>query len=66
MIDLSRLLHLPVSLRDVFLLNYLLSHFSLSLALMLPAMLGPGGRDWCSDAGRRWRCCSRWCSDSSS
>ena len=39
-IDLSRLLHLPVSLRDVFLLNYLASHFSFSLALMLPAMLG--------------------------
>ena len=40
MLDLSRLLHLPVSLRDVFLLNYLASHFSLSLAMMLPAMLG--------------------------
>ena len=39
-IDLSRLLHLPVSLRDVFLLNYLASHFSLSLAMVLPAMLG--------------------------
>jgi hypothetical protein len=39
-IDLSRLLHLPVSLRDVFLLNYAASHLSLSLAMMLPAMLG--------------------------
>ena len=29
LIDLSRLLHLPVSLRDVFLLNYLSSHLSL-------------------------------------
>ena len=38
--DLTRLMHLPVSLRDVFLLNYIASHFSLSLAMMLPAMLG--------------------------
>jgi ABC-2 type transport system permease protein len=40
MLDLSRLLILPVSLREVFLLNYLSSHFSLSLAVVLPAMLG--------------------------
>jgi ABC-2 type transport system permease protein len=40
MLDLSRLLILPVSLRDVFLLNYLSSHFSLSLAVVLPMMLG--------------------------
>ena len=39
-IDLSRLLHLPVSLRDAFLLNYVASHLSLSLAIMLPTMLG--------------------------
>ncbi len=39
-IDLSRLLHLPVSLRDVFLLNYLASHLSFSLAAVVPAMLG--------------------------
>ncbi len=39
-IDSSRLLHLPVSLRDVFLLNYIASHLTYSLALMLPAMLG--------------------------
>ena len=39
-LDLSRLLILPISLRDVFLLNYLSSHFSISLALVLPAMLG--------------------------
>jgi len=32
LIDLSRLMHLPVSLRDVFLLNYIASHLSLSLA----------------------------------
>ena len=39
-LDIGRLLYLPVSLRDVFLLNYLSSHFSLSLALFLPFMLG--------------------------
>jgi ABC-2 type transport system permease protein len=39
-IDLSRLLHLPISLRGVFLLNYLASHLSLSMAMALPAMLG--------------------------
>ena len=39
-IDLGRLLHLPVSLWEAFLLNYLASHVSLSLAMMLPAMLG--------------------------
>ncbi len=40
-IDLSRLLHLPVSLRDVFLLNYVSSLVSLSIALVLPGMLVP-------------------------
>ena len=39
-VDAGRLLHLPVSLRDVFVLNYLSSHFSFSLAALLPAMLG--------------------------
>ena len=39
-IDLTRLLHLPVSLKEVFLLNYLASHLSFSLALILPAALG--------------------------
>ncbi len=40
LIDLTRLLHLPVSLRDVFLLNYLCSCLSVSLGFFLPAMLG--------------------------
>jgi hypothetical protein len=40
MLDISHLLFLPVSLRDVFLLNYVSSHFSLSLASILPVMLG--------------------------
>lgn len=39
-IDLRHLLHLPVSLRDVFLLNYFASHLSFSLAMLLPGMLG--------------------------
>jgi ABC-2 type transport system permease protein len=39
-IDIGRLLHLPVSLRDVFLLNYLASHFTLSLVIFLPGMIG--------------------------
>jgi hypothetical protein len=39
-IDLSRLMHLPVSLRSAFLLNYLASHFCFSLAVMVPPMLG--------------------------
>ena len=40
MLDLSHFLHLPVALRDVFLLNYAASLFSLSILTFLPAMLG--------------------------
>jgi len=39
-IDLARLMHLPVSLRQVFVFNYLASHVTLSLIIALPAMLG--------------------------
>ncbi|MHC4627413.1 MAG: hypothetical protein ACYTDV_10575 [Planctomycetota bacterium] len=39
-IDLGRMMHLPVSLRDVFLVNYVASHLTLSIILFLPAMLG--------------------------
>jgi ABC-2 type transport system permease protein len=50
-IDLARLLHLPVSLRDIFAVNYLASHVTFSLILFLPAMLGLGaGLMW----GRGW------------
>jgi len=38
--DLTRFLHLPVALRDVFLLNYLASLLCLSMAAIVPAMLG--------------------------
>ena len=40
MIDLGKLLHLPVSLRSVFVLNYVSSCVSLSLVLGLAAMSG--------------------------
>src|SRR4030095_1677923 len=39
-IDLQRLMHLPVSLRQVVVFNYLASHVTLSLIVVLPAMLG--------------------------
>jgi ABC-type multidrug transport system permease subunit len=41
-IDLQRLMHLPVALGQMFVVNYLVSHFSLSIVLMVPAMLGLG------------------------
>jgi hypothetical protein len=40
LIDLARMLHLPVCLREVFLLNYFSSLASMSLAVMLPGMAG--------------------------
>ncbi len=39
-IDLARLLHLPVSLKGVFVVNYLASHLAFSLIIFLPGMLG--------------------------
>ncbi len=39
-IDASRLMHLPVLLREVFFLNYAASHVCLSLAIWVPATLG--------------------------
>lgn len=41
-IDLTRLLHLPVSLRQVFVLNYLVSLVSLGTVLALAVLLGLG------------------------
>jgi hypothetical protein len=38
-IDLTRLLHLPISLRQVFVFNYAVSHASPSILLLLPGML---------------------------
>lgn len=39
-LSLDRFLHLPVSLGGVFLINYVSSLFSVTLAVLLPAMLG--------------------------
>lgn len=39
-IDLQRLMHLPVALGQLFVINYVASHFALSIVLMLPAMTG--------------------------
>lgn len=39
-IDLARLLHLPVSLEGIFVINYIASHVSIGLILFLPASLG--------------------------
>lgn len=39
-IDLQRLMHLPVRLGQVFVLNFIASHATLSLLFMLPAMFG--------------------------
>jgi hypothetical protein len=39
-VDLPRLMHLPVSLREAFFINYLASHVTLSLIIVAPAMAG--------------------------
>src|SRR5882724_7568222 len=39
-IDLQRLMHLPVALGQMFVINYLASHLALSIFLAVPAMLG--------------------------
>ena len=39
-IDISRMLHLPISLRNIFMVNYLASHLTFSIILFLPGMLG--------------------------
>ena len=41
-IDLQKLMHLPVALGQMFTVNYLVSHFTLSVTLVVPAMLGLG------------------------
>src|SRR5881628_575577 len=50
-IDLGRLLHLPVSLKWIFVVNYLASHLTLSVIVFLPGALGLcAGLLW----GRGW------------
>lgn len=39
-IDLQRLMHLPVALGQIFVINYLASHLALSIVLVAPAMMG--------------------------
>ncbi len=39
-IDLQKLMHLPVALGQMFVINYLVSHFTLSIIVIVPAMLG--------------------------
>jgi len=41
-IDLQRLMHLPVALGQMFVVNYLVSHFALSIIVGVPIMLGLG------------------------
>jgi hypothetical protein len=41
-IDLQRLMHLPVALGQMFLINYLASHFAFSLMVSVPLMTGLG------------------------
>lgn len=42
-IDLQRLMHLPVALGQIFVINYLASHLTLSLAAFVPGMMGLAG-----------------------
>jgi hypothetical protein len=39
-IDLQKLMHLPAALGQLFVVNYLVSHFTLSIIVMVPLMLG--------------------------
>jgi hypothetical protein len=39
-IDLQRLLHLPVALGQIFVINYVASHVAVSIVLVVPAMMG--------------------------
>ncbi len=39
-IDLQRLLHLPVTLKDVFIVNFIASHFTLGVFLAVPLFVG--------------------------
>ena len=41
-IDLQRLMHLPVQLGQIFVVNYLASHLALSIVVIVPTMIGLG------------------------
>ena len=64
-IDISRMLHLPVSLRGIFVINYLASHVTPSIVLFLPAMLGLS-LGLIFGGGHRCSSCLLWSSASSS
>jgi len=40
MIDLQRLMHLPVALGQMFVINYVVSHFTLSIFIFVPLIVG--------------------------
>jgi len=42
-IDLQRLMHLPVALGPIFIINYVASHLALSIVLCAPGMIGLSG-----------------------
>ena len=52
-IDLQKLMHLPVALGQMFAINYLASHFTLSIVIVVPAMFGLGIWAWRFRAGRK-------------
>lgn len=39
-VDLTKLFHLPVTLQQVFVFNYVISHFTPSLVILVPGLLG--------------------------
>jgi hypothetical protein len=41
-IDLQKLMHLPASLGQLFIINFLSSHFTLTIVIFVPAMVGIG------------------------
>lgn len=41
-IDLQKLMHLPVALGQMFAINYLVSHFAVSIVVVVPGMIGLG------------------------
>jgi hypothetical protein len=41
-IDLQKLMHLPVALGQMFTVNYIVSHFTLSIVILIPVMIGLG------------------------
>lgn len=50
-IDISRILHMPISLRGIFFINYLASYVTLSIITFLPGLMGLSiGLAW----GDRW------------